>query len=275
MTLEIALKPRAPTVVSTAGFIRTRLRLTKGDFCYHVWKEFSSYLVEQVSEKPPKFTSFARYWWILKELGLIESFGKPKPSKRGRPAVFYRVVAGMEGSPKWKNPQAEFDIIKDRLFLDPSTKEKVPKSRLGARRYRRRVLGLPPRKPGRPRKIVPPPGLIPPTPTPHLTTQDLNKIWLVTESFLRENGYSITREELEEIIPDWPSYLEDTDPATGELIYKTFKQKVGFVIHETVEIEVVSLRKGELYDPRKAPEVIRDVAHRKAVDMEKKWLRKK
>ena len=273
--MEVVLKPRQPTVVSTAGFIRTRLRVTKGDYCYRTWKEFSSYLVEQVSEKPPKFTSFARYWWILKELGLIEPFGKPKPSKRGRPAVFYRVVAGMESSPKWKNPQAEFDIIKGRLFLDPSTKEKVPKSRLGARRYRRRVLGLPPRKPGRPRKVKPPPELIPEIYPPKPTPEDLNRIWTVAESFLRENGYSITRTELEEIIPDWPSYFEDVDPETGEPIYKTFKQKVGFVIHEAVEIEVVSLRKGELYDPQKAPEVIRDVAHRKAVDMEKKWLRKK
>ena len=274
--MEVMLKPRAPSGVSTAEFIRTRLR--KGDYCYRVWKEFSSYLIEQHGERPPKFSSFARYWWILHQIGLIEHIGRPKPMKRGRPAQLYHVVPGLEGSPKWKNPQAEFDILKGRLFTDPATGEKIPVSRLGARRYRRRVLKLPPRRPGRPRKVKPPPGLMPEVylpPKPELSAEDLNRIWLAAESFLRENGYEISREEFEEILPDWPSYLKDTDPETSELVYKTFKQKVGFTIHEAVEIEVVSLRKGELYDPRKAPAVVIEIAHKKAVEMEKKWLRRK
>jgi len=271
----VTLKPRAPTIVSTAGFIRSRLLITKGEYCYRTWKEFSTYLVEIHNEKPPKFQSFARYWWILKELGLIEPVGRPKPGKSGRPTQFYRVVPGMEDSPLWKNPQAEFDIIKGRIWLDPVTKIEVPKTRLGARRYRRRVLKLPPRKPGRPRKVKPPPELVPKIYPPRLTAEDLDTIWKVAESFLRENKYSITREEFEEIFPNWSTYLEEVDPKTGELFYKTFKRKVGFVIHEAVEIEEVSWIKGELTDPQKAPEAVGEKVHKIAVDMEKKWLRRK
>ena len=274
MTVVQVLKPRAPTMISTATFIRDHLQTTKGDYCYHVWKLFSAYLTNIQFETPPKYDSFKRYWWILSNLGLIEPIGPPQKGKRGLPIQLYRIKPGMAESPKWRNPQAELDILRGRLWLDPATKRKIPVTRLGARRYRRRVLKLPPRKPGRPRKVKPPPGLVP-TPSARLTAEEQNRIWRVAQAYLRENRYSITREEFESVFPNWPSYLEELDPATKEPVYETFRQKAGFIIHEAVEIEVVSLIKGVIYDPQKAPEPVRERAHEKAVDMEKKWLRRK
>lgn len=131
------LKPRAPTV-STWKFIRTRLLVTKGDYAYHVWKQFSKFLAEQYGQEPPTYLSFARYWWLLKELGLIEPVGRPKKSRRGKPRQLYRVVPGKESEKLWpSNPQVQM------------YGESV---RLGRRRYRRRILKVPPKPVGRPRK---------------------------------------------------------------------------------------------------------------------------
>jgi DNA-binding PadR family transcriptional regulator len=152
--MEIPLKPRTPTLPSTWDFIRSRLLLTKGDYAYSVWQRFSAYLVEVFGQKPPKYSSFAKYWWILKKLGLIEPIGPPRKGKGGKPRQFYRITPGKEPIEIWRkigNPQAELDTLKGRIWIDPVTKERVPKSRLGARRYRRRVLKVPPKKVGRPR----------------------------------------------------------------------------------------------------------------------------
>jgi len=137
--MEVVLKPRTPTLPSTWGFIRTRLLLTRGDYTYRVWKEFSKYLIEEFGQRPPTYASFAKYWWILKRLGLIEPVGRPRQGPRGgKPRQFYRVVPGKEAEDLWPdNPQYE-------LYGEAV--------RLGRRRYRRRVLKVPPKKPGRPRR---------------------------------------------------------------------------------------------------------------------------
>lgn len=134
------LKPRVPTAPSTWRFIRTRLLITKSDYAYNVWKAFSKYLIEQFGQKPPRYSSFAKYWWILKELGFIEPIGKPKKGpKGGKPRQLYRVAPGKEDEKLWpSNPQ--YEIYGERV-------------RLGRRRYRRRILEVPPKKVGRPKKI--------------------------------------------------------------------------------------------------------------------------
>lgn len=136
-----ALKPRAPTLPSTWGFIRGRLLVTKGDYAYRVWKEFSKYLVETFGQRPPTYTSFAKYWWILKQLGLIEPLGRPRVGpKGGKPRQLYRVVPGKEPLKIWQdigNPQYKLYGVAVRL---------------GRRRYQRRVLKVPPKRVGRPRR---------------------------------------------------------------------------------------------------------------------------
>lgn len=138
--MEVVLKPRTPTMPSTWRFIRTRLIVTRGDYCYRVWKEFSKYLVEQFGQRPPTYQSFSRYWWILKQLGLIEPLGRPRKSKGGKPSQLYRVVPGREPESTWPtNPQFEMYGVNVRL---------------GKRRYKRRVLKIPPPPPGRPRREI-------------------------------------------------------------------------------------------------------------------------
>jgi hypothetical protein len=142
------------------------------------------------------------------------------------------------------------------------------------RKWHKKGFPRPKAKPRAPRrKHPPPPELVPLIRPARLTGEDLARVWTAAQAYLRQNRYSITREEFEEILPDWPSILEKVDPKTGRLVYKTFKQKVGFIIHEAVEIEVVSLIKGKIYDPQKAPEPVWRRAHEKAVDLEKKWMK--
>jgi len=124
-------------ITNTWGFIRTRLLVTRSDYCYRVWHEFSRYLIEEFGQRPPTYASFAKYWWILKQLGFIEPIGPPRTGKGGKPRQFYRIVPGKEPEDLWPgNPQYE-------LYGEPV--------RLGRRRYRRRILKLPPKKPGRPK----------------------------------------------------------------------------------------------------------------------------
>lgn len=136
--MEVALKPRRPDRASTWRFIRTRLLTTGGDYCYHVWQLFCEELIEVHNMKPPKYESFKKYWYVLKKLGLIEPVGKPIKGKSGKPRQLYRIVPGKEDERMWpSNPQAA-------LYGD--------KVKLGRRRYRRRVLKIPPLPVGRPPK---------------------------------------------------------------------------------------------------------------------------
>jgi len=138
--MEVLLKPRNPAIPSTWRFIRTWLLVTGGDYCYRVWKAFSKSLVEEHGQRPPTYQSFSRYWWNLKQLGLIEPLGRPRKSKGGKPLQLYRVVPGRESEKEWpKNPQ--FEMYGEKV-------------RLGKRRYKRRVLGIPPLPSGRPRREI-------------------------------------------------------------------------------------------------------------------------
>jgi hypothetical protein len=50
------------------------------------------------------YASVRRYFWILKELGLIE-YVREAPSTAGFPRRLYRIVPGREDDPRWEFPQ--------------------------------------------------------------------------------------------------------------------------------------------------------------------------
>ncbi|MEM2068459.1 MAG: hypothetical protein QXY32_01840 [Nitrososphaerota archaeon] len=92
----------------------------------------------------PSFSSFWRvHIYMLKRLGLIVPVRRERgPS--GRPVTVYGVPARMRDSPLWRmNVQR---VASERFGWRPR--------HLGRRRYRRRVLGLPPLPRGRPRRGV-------------------------------------------------------------------------------------------------------------------------
>ena len=65
---------------------------------YDFYKEFRE------MKPTTSYASVRRYFWILKELGLIE-FVRTAPSAAGFPRRLYRIVPGMEDDPKWGYPQ--------------------------------------------------------------------------------------------------------------------------------------------------------------------------
>lgn len=83
---------------------------------YDFFREFR--LVKETTS----YASIRKYFYILRELGLIE-FVEEAPSAGGFPRRLYRIVPGMEDDPRWGAPQVE---------LYPATK-------FGKRRYRKKI----------------------------------------------------------------------------------------------------------------------------------------
>lgn len=142
---------------STVMWIRNYLVMHGEGYAWGMWKEFCEDLKGAGYEKIPKYSSFARYLWTLKELGLIEPWRRRAPES-GFSRVYYRIAPGKEDISYWMkegwviNPQAELAIRKRWVVYDPLLERYVPAPRLGKRRYARRVLGKPPKPRGRPRK---------------------------------------------------------------------------------------------------------------------------
>ena len=137
----------------TGTFIRDHLKRVGEDYPYNVWKELRAYLAS-IGRKSPTLLSFQHYWHICHETELIR-FSREEPGERLWPRRFYRLVPENMNSKDWRNPQAALDLRMGRTTPDPATGKMVPVSRLGRRRYRRRVLGVPPKRVGRPRKPKP------------------------------------------------------------------------------------------------------------------------
>jgi len=102
------------------------------------------------------YDSVRRYFWILKQLGMVELVRR-EPGRFRIPRSIYRITPGMELDPRWSAPQAAL----------------YPETRWGGRRYARaQEKGLVkrgvPRRPG----VLPgmevtvprPPGVPPPFP---------------------------------------------------------------------------------------------------------------
>jgi hypothetical protein len=123
-------KTRRAPIIGTGVWIRNHLLTVGADYTYNMWKRFSEFLESQGVGPPPKYQSFAHYVWVLKEIGLI----KPVERERGIsgfPRTYYTIAPGREVDLEaWKNPQA---------------KKYGKKVKLGRRRYRRRILKIPPK----------------------------------------------------------------------------------------------------------------------------------
>lgn len=66
------------------------------------------------------YQSVARYFYILRKLGLIE-FVREEPSNSRFPRKYFRIVPGREDDPAWLHPQEEL----------------YPETRIGGKRYRK------------------------------------------------------------------------------------------------------------------------------------------
>jgi len=90
----------SPAITSalTGLAIREFLLEARTGGSYDFYKEFREL-------KPTtSYASVRRYFWILKELGLIE-FVRVAPSAAGFPRRLYRIVPGREDDPRWGYPQ--------------------------------------------------------------------------------------------------------------------------------------------------------------------------
>jgi hypothetical protein len=137
----------------TSSFIKSHLEHVGEDFVYGAYKAFCQ-KVEAIGQQGPSYDSFRKYWWICAQLRLIE-FVREQPIKNLQPRRYYRLVRSNINNKAWQNPQAALDLRMGRTIPDPVTGRPVPVSRLGRRRYRRRVRGVPPLARGRPRKPKP------------------------------------------------------------------------------------------------------------------------
>lgn len=214
-----------------------------GDFVYSMWERWAAF-VQAAREldadlEVGTYTAFRTYVYLLKKYGLII----PVRRERAKTTVpqfqrqYYQVNLVRLKDPLWLNPYA----------LYPSTKK-----------WKRKGFPRPKKKP----KIPKVPTAVPPY--PFLPKAELDRIWNTAEKFLAEHRYTITRQDLEEIVPAW---------GLEAAAYSTFKERVGYVIHESVEIEEVSLSARRLMDPRLAPEPVAFKAHDTAEKMEKEWLK--
>jgi hypothetical protein len=132
-----------PPSESTAQFVKDfLLKQGKGysyGYSYGMWKAWCDHL-HSLGFKGPKIESFRKYLYILSELGLIrKAKGAPSYKIQGRfLRVYYELVPSQIANEKaWKNPSVA-------LYGE--------KARLGRRRYRKKVLHLPPKSVGRPRR---------------------------------------------------------------------------------------------------------------------------
>ncbi len=141
-----------PPSESTAQFIKNYLLQNKKAYAYGLWKAWSEHL-HRLGFKEPKIESFRKYLWILAKLDLIRKTKAPSYQIKSRfLREYYELNPKQIGNEKgWVNPSAALDLQQGRTILDPQTGKAIPLSKLGRRRYRKKVLGLPPKKVGRPR----------------------------------------------------------------------------------------------------------------------------
>ncbi|MGA2767165.1 MAG: hypothetical protein ABSF24_02465 [Candidatus Bathyarchaeia archaeon] len=142
MTEPLEIKPYKrqkihPPSESTAIFVKDFLLKHGKGYSYGMWKAWSDHL-HSLGFKEPKIESFRKYLWILTKLGLIRKTKAPSYKIQSRfLREYYELNPKQIGNEKaWANPS--FTLYGD-------------KARLGRRRYRKRILGLPPKKVGRPK----------------------------------------------------------------------------------------------------------------------------
>jgi len=225
-------------------WIKQHLLDVKEDFIYGMWQRWSAFISIAHEMKAEielgTYAAFRTYVYLLKKYGLIIPTRRER-AKTTSPEFFrqyYRVNTRLLRDPRWLNPYKPFSSWTrqyEKGFPRPKKKPRIPK-----------VPAVPP-------------------PVAWLTPEEQNRVWRRAESFLREHGYTLTREQLEEIIPDWSAEAWE---------YKTFKERVAYVIHEAVEIEEVSRVARRLVSPREVPETIRMRAGEIAERLEREYKRR-
>lgn len=95
--------PRGPLAPGTGEWIRSHLLKVREDYVYSVWKQYREHVKGRY--KAPTYENFRRYVNLLKKLGLIIPIrvvvmdNRPNWSR-----TYYKVVAGKENNPAWRNP---------------------------------------------------------------------------------------------------------------------------------------------------------------------------
>ena len=126
-----------PPSESTARFIKDFLTKHGKGYAYGLWQAWSEHLHKK-GFKEPKIESFRKYLWVLVKLNLIKKTKAPAYRIRSRfIREYYELVPSQ--------------IANKKAWANPSVALYGERARLGRRRYRKKVLHLPPKKVGRPR----------------------------------------------------------------------------------------------------------------------------
>lgn len=223
-------------------WIKQHLQDVGEDFIYSMWERWLVFTniarTREAEIEPGTYTALRTYIYLLRKYGLIIPTRRER-AKATNPQFFrqyYKVNTRRLNDALWRNPYKPY----------PSWM-----------RWKRKGFPRPKKKP----KPLYPPGI---PPFPFITAEELDRIWTEAFRFLREHRYTITRKDLESVIPDWGV------DAAG---YKTFRERVAYVIHEAVEVEEVSTVAMRLIDPRLAPEPVALKAHQTAERLQKEYLR--
>jgi len=83
-----------PVSMAIRAYLKGKGEGSAGDF----YKDYKSF-------KPStSYNSITRYFWMLKEMGLIVSVRK-EVSKAPIPKTIYKIVSDLINDPRWKSPQ--------------------------------------------------------------------------------------------------------------------------------------------------------------------------
>ncbi len=100
-----------------------RYLLEQGEgHAYEFWKFW------RVLKKRTSYQAVRRYFWILKEIGLIE-FVRAEPARAPFKKRIYRIIPGMEEDPRWRHPQIELypDTALGRRYRTMIERGLIPK----------------------------------------------------------------------------------------------------------------------------------------------------
>jgi hypothetical protein len=85
-----------------AEWVRGYLREHGRGYPYGMWRRWLVF-AGAAGCRRGTYTSFVRFLWILKRLGLVREAGGEETG-RGFPRTYYELVPGMEESELWSNP---------------------------------------------------------------------------------------------------------------------------------------------------------------------------
>jgi hypothetical protein len=230
----MAEKVKRGWLLPTGLFIRNYLLRHKTAYSQEIWRALKEERAK-ANIYCGSYQSFRmNYIYVLKRLGLIRPVRKEKAKHpKWFDRVYYEITPGKEMDPRWAHPQIAFNPIR------------------GGSPYRRGY-----ERAARKRRVA--------VEARPITREELDRIWVGAEAFLREKGYRITRDVMDSVVPEWTSEVA---------LYSTFKERVGYTIRKAAETEYVSRIARRWIRLEEAPEPIRDEAIRVGRTLEREWLR--